>query len=268
MAEIIHDYPKSSCRCYECTTKEYITPCLGIPTNLSVVNCKEPNLFECYNKLPFDANKRQPVNKNGMYYLNPQAITNKYATDFEQIDPKCPGFAPLYRSTDPRLIDPLRALSIALDRPPTDTNLKLDTIYSDPRLCNYGKNYRTYSDISAGRISYYVDKSTEDAYFGPNFVNTSEIDSYVYKDPMGSLQPTYDRNPIKCNDRINSQKNNYDYCLSWMDDSIEQREDIMSKQMETRNQQRWEPRWANLYETNCQMFKNAAITGRPNINLV
>lgn len=246
---IINDYPKSSCNCYDCTDSFFSNiPCTGYPTNMSVLNCTFPSSLDCINTLPF-RNGNQPIDSKGYMMLNPQAYTNKLATDFKEFKNDCSNGCSnyVYKSTDPRLIDAVLAQDLALDTVPMDSSIKLSEVYTDPRLCDYGKNYRTYSDIGAGQIVYYVDKSIQDAYFEPNFVDTAYVKSYVYQDPMSSLKPRYDRYPITCDNPVQNTKDKFKYCLSSMDDSTSFREDIMSKQMSKMNEQSWTARYGASY---------------------
>lgn len=59
------------------------------------------------------------------------------------------------------------------------------------------------------------------------------------------MKPRYERKPLTCTSHLNTTRNNYSGGLSWIEDSQEFREDIISKQMAKNNQQRWEPRWTN-----------------------
>ena len=153
-------------------------------------------------------------------------------------------------STDPRLLDPVRNSLLHLDRPPfrsTDFQRKnpqekvdMMEIY-DEKYENYGKCYKTYSDIKAGDIYYYVDKSREDAYYEPNFTIPARTQGVMFKDPMGTMKPTYQRYVTKFPDDKYSS-------LSSIRDINWHREDIMSAQMAVRNQQRYEPRYTNNYQ--------------------
>ena len=59
---------------------------------------------------------------------------------------------------------------------------------------------------------------------------------------MGSVKQQYDRQPLNYYDPINSDKNYYKGGLSWLQDTQEHREDILSKQMNKINEQRFEYR--------------------------
>jgi hypothetical protein len=60
---------------------------------------------------------------------------------------------------------------------------------------------------------------------------------------MGSLKAHYEREPLISNDPINTDKKYYKGGLSWIEDSQEHREDLLSKQMSKHNWERWAPRW-------------------------
>jgi len=242
MSNKVYNYPKSSCNCYDCTDNIYIENTGGRPTNLSVSNCNVGAVYDCYDAVPFKK-EIEPTLDKGYKYLNPQVYTNNYAKGW--VVDKCndvKGCEQVYTSPDPTLIDTARGILVPLDRPPIDADVKLCDIY-DEKYTGYGKNYSGYSDISAGQITYYVDKSIKDPYFQPNFVSSAEVIGDVYKDPMGAMKPEYQRNPLKCNDPIRSHKKNYEYSLSWLDDSTRQRENIMASQMDKMNQMKWTARW-------------------------
>lgn len=242
-----NNYPESSCLSYDCTNNDYPHIYKGVPTNLSVYNCKVPKYFNCYDNLPFKKNI-EPENKKGYYYLNPQVVLEKMPSmEFEKIECQnsITDCKKGYISSDPRLIYSPYGTTMILDTVPMDSSIKLGDIYDDPRLKNYGRDYRTYSDISAGQISYYIDKSIEEPFFSPNFISSTEVKAELYKDPMSSIKPEYNRYPLKNDNPITSEKRKFDYCLSWIQDSTEFREDLMSKQMSKHNEQRWEPRWTN-----------------------
>lgn len=235
----IHQYPQSSSQTYKCDKRKYTLPTSGYPTNLSVYDAKVPDYFECFNSQCLGT-VIQPDNKTGFKTLNPQLAQENYDTGFQKI--KC-GNKTVYVSNDPRLIDSARGQVIPLDLPPDDGSVKLSEVYTDPRLKEYGKFYKNYSDISAGQITYYTNNSIEDAFFRPVFTTSAYDMKSLYQDPMSAMRPQYDRFPIKNNDHVTSKKTNYQYNLSWMDDSVEQREDIISRQMRKQNEQKWSARW-------------------------
>ena len=258
MSQFIN-YPKSSCNCYNCEQKNYMIQNQGIPTNMSVYNCEIPEYLDCTLNQPIFRSDIEPADKIGYEYINPQVYTQKYADDFELLNCNSANareYVPLPNgwlqpckgrqviTNDPRLNSASHGQWITLDQPPIDSSMKLYDIPFDKRLDNYGQNYNSYSDINAGQIVYYIDKSIEDPFFKPNFVTSSRIEGTLYKDPMGSISPEYYRTNVKNDNPIGPKRNNYEGGLSWMEDSLNQREDIMSLQMSRQLRETWAPRYS------------------------
>ena len=63
---------------------------------------------------------------------------------------------------------------------------------------------------------------------------------------MGALKPQYPRSPLVRTNPVGPTRDNYQGCLSWMQDSLEHREDLIGLQMRKINQQRYAPRWYGL----------------------
>lgn len=244
MANIIYNYPKSSCTCVDCNTKTYNFSNKGIETNLSVRDCEISPYYDCVNKRLFKFDT-EPKEEIGYTYLN-KLWSSSYDPSFEKIscNNNDKGCKTVYASTDPRLIDVARGGQIlTLDRPPLNSKIKLDDINTDVKLNCYGQNYKTYSDISEGQINYYIDNSISDAFYKPNFLNKAYSIGTMYKDPMGAMKPQYDRVPKIQKDCLDTIEGGYDGGLSWIEDSSEHREDLLARQMRKRNEQRWSPRW-------------------------
>jgi len=222
----VYDYHKSSCRCYKCTQANYSNTTEGIPTNSSLLNCQTPAMFECYKNKLFRSDI-EPRNENGYNLINPSVIEDNNSPNV----------------VDTRLISSLHGGQIMnLDRNPKNSGLNLNEIY-DSNLTNYGQRYGTYSNIDAGQILYYINKSHQDPFYSPVFSNSAQIDGYLYKDPMGSIKPEYNRVPLNHYDPFES-RDNYDGTLSWIADSQEHRENLMASQMSKFNEQKWTSRWA------------------------
>lgn len=217
----------------------------GYPTNMSVPNC-DFSSFDCVNEIPFKSSIEPGLDKNLFQNLNPRVYTDAYAKDFSRVScERDKGCKTVYASSDPRLVSSSHnGQVLTLDRPPIDDSMQLKDICSDKNLNCYGQNYRNYFDVNAGQIMYYVDGSISDPFFTPVFSTQARVFSTVYKDPMGSLKPHYYREPLKCNNPLDTTHDTYVGGLSWMQDSDSFREDIMSKQMSRINQQRYEPRWS------------------------
>ena len=242
---VVYNYPKSSCDCYDCNNQDFSEPSQQIPSNMSVKNCDfDKKYWNCFDTKPFRADI-EPVDKRGRYPINPSVLTDKYSKGFATVS--SPGeYKQVTAPFDGRIIDNARGkLLMRFHNPPIDGSVPLDKIYTDPILNDYGKHYRTYSDVNSGQILYYNDASIEDPFFGPNFVSSAWTDGYLYKDPMGAMKPQYLRTPVRNDNPIGSIRNNYEGDLSWMQDSLSHRQDIMGLQMRKANEQRWMPRWNN-----------------------
>jgi hypothetical protein len=245
MAELLQNYPKSSCNCYNCESKFYNFHDNGIPTNMSVRDCDFSKYYDCDNKRLFKT-QIEPRNLNKYEFLNPNTISKSYDKSFTGLK----GSATrsynntVYTTNDPRLMSPNFGGEImALDKPPINESIELDKIYTDPTMKYYGQQYNSYKDINAGQILYYIDKSIEDSLFDPLFVNNANVEGVVYKDPMGSMKPQYLRTPIKNQNLLETRHNNNHGELTWVRDSQETREDLMATQMSTINRQKYSSRW-------------------------
>ena len=245
MTELIDNHPQSSCNCYDCANKNYIFNNEGFPTNMSVRNNDFSNYYDCIDKKLFK-NQIEPKNLNGYTYINPYTISKSYDKNFQVIDdPTANKDGKVYISNDPRLISATHfGQMLELDRPPINEDVKLDEIYTNPNMKYYGQTYNSYSDINAGQIMYYIDKSIQDAEFEPIFTNNSVVKGTMFKDPMGAMKPQYNRTSIINTNLLDTKHNNYkDVGLSWIRDSQESREDLLALQMRKHNEQRYEPRW-------------------------
>ena len=239
------DYAKSSCACYQCDKKKYDKNPKGNPSNMSLTNCQFPDFFECGDSFEFNSSI-QPTKQNGIQILNPQALQDKYDNNFTPSKCNIKGCnEEVYLSDDPRLLSVPLNQYLTLDRPPIQSKININEIATDKSLDNYGKNYTGYSDINAGQILYYIDNEIAEPFHSPNFSTSAFTTSKVTMDPMGQVRPSYTRHPLTVPDHLNTKREKYDGCLSWIQDSANHREDIMSKQMEKINKTRWEPRWAS-----------------------
>lgn len=235
---IIYEYPLTSCN--NCVNENSPVTHKGYPTNMSVPDCKFP---ETNDPVVFsDSNQPQPPTR-GIKILNPEVLTDNFDKNFRPVE-SC-GYPEFY-SSDPRLISvPHMGQHLLLDRPPIEASMRLDEIATSERLNGYGQNYKSYSDVNAGQIMYTIDKSIQNPYFSPNFTNSSVITGYLYQDPMGAVKPRYPNQPLRYDNPVGqTPRNNYVGCLSDMQDTLDQRENIMAAQMSVRNQQRFEPRYA------------------------
>ena len=99
-------------------------------------------------------------------------------------------------------------------------------------------------DLTLCRWQNSFKKSIQDVEFEPLFTNNADVKGVIFKDPMGSMKPQYIRTPIIKTNLLDTKNNNYkDVGLSWIRDSHESREDLLSFKMSKYNEQRYEPRW-------------------------
>lgn len=209
----------------------------GKPSNLAVRECN--TCFE--NPYKFDQST-QPECKQGFVNLNVLGL-QEYPNFIGVEQTPCGGLAYTSKVPDSKARDPARGTLMYFDRPPLVGQVNSCNVY-DEKYRGYGSQYRTYSDINTGQIQYYYDRSREDAYYEPIYDIESNVDSYLYRDPMGVVKPVYSKCPSKngYNCPFGQAETQYG-CDTWTNDSSMHREDIMSRQQMVHNQQRWMPRW-------------------------
>ena len=156
-------------------------------------------------------------NKNVSKILNNSVSEQNTVSDFIPVSQNDIIY---YTSPDPRLVKVASNTHMVLDKPPYQTDIKLSNIYEE-NLRNYGKNYTSYNDINGGQITYYINNKND-----PNF-NDQDVRT-IYVDPMGSGYnefcniPKIEKNPLT--DSVNLDGG---FCLTWMKDTMSNREDSM-----------------------------------------
>jgi len=223
-------------------------------TNLSITNC---DLNDC-NGCSFRNDLEPKVDCRRGEGINNSVMIQKYAaknsgsfTDIKDFTPINSGLngcsETVWCAADPRLTDSARAQHINLDKPPLDSTPNLKDIYLDSRLNKYGQDYKSYADITAGDIRYYIDPSISDPMIRPIFAKSANIDGWVYQDPMGGLNPQYVATPEVCADLLNTNRKDYDGTLSFLRDSSDFRENLIFSQMSLPLKMKWESRWGGKY---------------------
>lgn len=162
--------------------------------------------------------------ENGKYNILNRSNQLKFASDFFQTSNG------KYTSIDPRLKDVLRGgYNMELNVPVYDASWRTATRDSMKNKIRAQK-YSSYKDIDGGQISYYTDNYLSQPFFSPNYQIRTNVHPHVFIDPMGSIKPEYNRNPVlRTPDYIS------DYSFSR--DQIGFREDIMSLQSRKRDQE-------------------------------
>lgn len=249
MTDLVYNYPKTSCYCENCENKKF-TEQPGNPTNMSVRGCNFSKSYDCYPVRVF-REQNEPIDKKGLKLLNPEIVSiEKLDKTFHRINSKtCPASACsgiTYSNSDARLCNAAAGTRLQLNTPPMNSAVKLNDLYNDKTLDSYGQGYRSYADVNAGQILYYIDKSIEDVEFKPVFSKPGKVVASMYKDPMGAMKPNYDRiHENYCHVLQDPCNVTGDVCLSFLRDTQDHRADLISRQMRQHNEQRYEPRWAN-----------------------
>ena len=138
-----------------------------------------------------------------------------------------------YTSEDPRLWDSPRGINLVLDRPavqPKDVQPLLNIAIAD--LPPSQAQYKNYSDITLGNQTYERSTFQEQVYPSPIYTVQSNVEGILFTDPMGSLKPYYLKKPLTQNNSMYS-----DY--TWDQDQLAFREDLISRQSQKQNTQRY-----------------------------
>lgn len=221
------------------------------PTNMSVRSCNFFEYNDCNPTHIFKFRQEPSHNNRGTILLNPSVFSSekrdKTFREIEQINypqTECDCKGKTFFNSDPRLCSAAERC-LQLDIPPLNSTQPLKTIGTDKSLDGYGQHYKSYSDVNAGQYLYYIGKEREDVFYEPLFSNSAITVGKLYKDPMGSVKPQYDRIQIQNSANIEKKSGN-DYNLSFIKDSQFHREDLLALQMRTRNQRRYSSRWNNI----------------------
>lgn len=259
MTDVVYLYPKTSCPCADCSLE--FPQETGIKSSTAVRGCFASPYFDCNPRVVLGTAVRPepqssqfgPSSSHKLYSLNPEMYTDKLAEGFDRVTcengkgqsepvaPSCPSTS--YYSRDPRQFDSPRAQVLPLDTVPIDGDVRLKNIYNK-NLEGYRTGFKTYESINDGQILYYIDQSIQDAFYKPVFSEPALETKVLFQDPMGSMKPEYNRTPLlnTANPTTTTVKK-YPYCLSWLQDSCSQREDLMALQQRKHNQEKWSARW-------------------------
>ncbi len=144
--------------------------------------------------------------------LNPQVLTNKYSTTWKDVK-------------DGRLVHGLRGRIFNVGQAPIEGSVNIETLSTNKDLNHYGHVYKSYNDISAGQIMYYIDNdnTTEDSFY-PLYTNLNKSGGVLYKDPMGTVTPFY---KYKHGDN-SKQHSKCDNTFSWIHDSNNHRDEYIA----------------------------------------
>lgn len=142
----------------------------------------------------------------------------------------------VYSINNEKLLDARRWGQTYLDRPPFDSKISQEQIYDDQFSRGRVGFYDDYSQIRGGNLKYYVDLNIAQPYITPTFVLPGSVNHELFTDPMGTVRPQYPRN------LENATNFNVSPYQTIRDEQM-QREDILSRKMQTENQRRYDARW-------------------------
>jgi hypothetical protein len=133
---------------------------------------------------------------------------------------------------DSRLFDAGHGYTQQLDSLPIQVVYDLihDNVSNNPALDSYGLGYKSYETTNGGQIQYYLDKEESVPFFAPVYAFESMSIGVEYKDPMD----------VRRNQYLKSYPQKNMGCLSWIDDSCKQRDDIISLQQNANNSRKFE----------------------------
>lgn len=249
------EYPKTSCECSECPRTNNLPTWPsskakeGDINNLGLSYCSQVNDISKCSPTSYVRSTKGPnpwSDKNPFTILNPnfglEQAPGFFRTEkdcncgcIRDCDCECPkDTTGVVSSNDSRLISPLRGPEHQdLDRPPWTGNVRLKDIY-DEKYTNYGKNYTNYKDIHSGQIMYYLDKDLDPPFNLPVYTIRSNVQTDVFKTPMGGAWPQYTKVPT-------TQDSRYVSPQQFTRDTVYQREDIMALQQARYNRERYAP---------------------------
>jgi len=181
----------------------------GEKEDAKVHSCDSTKLTGCCKKV-------STRHGNGKTTLNPQVLANKYSTTWRDVK-------------DGRLVHGLRGRVFNVGQAPIEGSVNIDTLSTNKELNHYGRVYKSYNDIRAGQIMYYIDntteESTEDSFY-PLYTNLNKSGDVLYKDPMGTVTPFY-KYKHGDNSKQHSQCDNTN-TLSWIRDSNNHRDEYFA----------------------------------------
>lgn len=136
-----------------------------------------------------------------------------------------------YISPDPRLVSAgHNGVRMQLNEPPLNGNVSSQSVYKEK--CGYEPFYSSYSQMKGGQNKYYIDPSLAKPFISEIFSSgPSAVYQDMYIDPMGTTKPHYYREKLD---------KNSGFCLSWLRDSTNHREDLLARQLWKRNQSNYE----------------------------
>lgn len=173
-------------------------------------------------------------NEDKIHFLSTMGLYNMQ--DYKVVDNPIGGKGYHYVQ-DGRVVDAARNIRMVLDQPAKVGAVDMNFVANFDNS-NYLANYKTYSDIKNGQISYYVNKDVAQPFIYPVYTLSSYVDKTIRVDPMGSVKPEYIKTPVASTLHSVSK----DQATR---DELSFREDLMSRQQNLYNRTSWTNRWIN-----------------------
>jgi hypothetical protein len=209
------------CNSCDCNKKDW--PTEGNKSSTAIYGqCRWPRNFDCVSYVNYKTEKQpgfypddiERSNINEKFGLNPDIQFFKYD------EGTCGQGEQYFSPDDARLIDPRRNLRMFLDKPPYNSNVPIEEIYTD-KVYEHPQFYKDYSQIHSGQIQYYYDKTNKEPYSTPNYVLTSKVQYNMFKDPMDSVKPEYVREPVLFTNKVVSKDRSTQDTLTFREDMVE-----------------------------------------------
>lgn len=173
-------------------------------------------------------------NEDQIQFLSTMGLYNMQ--DYKVVDNPIGGKGYHYVQ-DGRVVDAARNIRMVLDQPAKVGAVDMNFVANFDNS-NYLANYKTYSDIKNGQISYYVNKDVAQPFIYPVYTLSSYVDKTIRVDPMDSVKPEYIKTPVTSTLHSVSK----DQATR---DELSFREDLMSRQQNLYNRTSWTNRWIN-----------------------
>jgi hypothetical protein len=199
----------------------------NLPSNIAAGNCERDEAMKMYNKNLFTQTIQpdvytvseviEPINANmGISFTQQFEPVSSYIDENEHIT---------YTEHDPRLYKKPEMVY--------DSSVTEDNVY-DPRFSGYGTSYRAYTDHNVGQTRFYYDDINSVKM--PNYIVRSNIDHLKDADSYGTLS---DSNMFGNENTNNIRAIAQD---SFLQASLEHRNDMMERLMRKRNGEMWQLR--------------------------
>jgi len=202
-----------------------------LPSNYSSTNCQRRKDLKDLNGQVFTSTVVPSV-----YYKNQiiEPISSNIGISFtQQIPPRKVSYDKdgnkIYTAMDPRVYSP------DLEEPVEELDVLSNYNVTDPRTNGYGTSYRSYIDKLTGQPRFYYDDIN--AVRRPNYITRSDIDFLGTANSYGQIKENDEEVNITENIRKNAEN-------SYLDNTIDFRNDMMVRLMRKRNAELWQVRMA------------------------